>query len=443
MPISKDQVLVPAPDTQETNYPGHHSTVLDTTRIHPENIVAHVEGKRWVVTYYARLMDKDDEAVGIMTNGAMILQQYREIEDFVLKVQDALTPSWDDKTSSFTYTGSSCTLPATIVPRPGDMFVADIGVNRKGVFQVLSFDRLSVMLQSSYRITYNWVGDQSSDTYKTTLESVVDRAVFVEDHLEYGKVPVVSKSDYETLLKLGTLRQQSIQWYFDTFYDKYCKTIMVPKQEVRTFDPYLANFCLSTLGQHDDVVLQNMQHYPMLCERRMSSSSVLDRILNPTDISPHQVTTQFGTLSSALFSGQARLRGLITTNIRRLVYPRNPPYTVNMDHDVLPSAQDSLVYPEQPNNVVYTELVPDPSGLINLPLILPVSDAAYIFSESLYAGTALSQLELLVWKHFKGENPDPNMLKKLYDSSPNWGIIELFYYMPVLCYLTKQQTGTL
>ena len=116
--------------------PDKNQSVFIDTRYQPlSSLLKYTQGAIWTVNYYSQYHDRDNATYAQDPGQSPIYQQFRKIERLELRVESPLNQQQDQESKGFSVKGSAY-LPLSIIPNAGDMFTADVGDGREGVFQI-------------------------------------------------------------------------------------------------------------------------------------------------------------------------------------------------------------------------------------------------------------------------------------------------------------------
>ena len=172
----------------------HKSVVVDTKYTPLSNLIVHVEGAKWKVDYYKQVLDRDSSLAGHNPTKQAPYQQYHCIHEYILKVSSPLSTTQEDETKAMRVTGSATCYPP-LVANVGDMFVADIGDGRSGIFQITNSEKKSIFKESVYEINYALVDYATGDRLNDLNKKVVKDSYFLMDYLEHGQNPLLSNEE--------------------------------------------------------------------------------------------------------------------------------------------------------------------------------------------------------------------------------------------------------
>ena len=248
-------ILNPTPvETKQVEKTGHavspkvKSNVVDTRYQPHKSLLTYVEGASWQVNYYSQILGGDDEVSDLQLSQEAPYQQYRRIKNLELKVTSELSDSQDAQTRTWEVNGEA-TVYAGVIPNIGDIFIADIGDGKEGVFTILTSEKKSRLHDSVYGITYK-LRTEMNAVHKRDLDSkVVLEQVFVKHNLQHNKTATLVTSEFEQLAKIEVSYKQLIAHYFRDFFNIEYQTLLVPDQPLRLYDPFLVSGLLSSIDQ--------------------------------------------------------------------------------------------------------------------------------------------------------------------------------------------------
>lgn len=450
MPLISDKnsrLTVPTePSAPPPPIPTHsaplNTTFVDTLQTPRDELLSYISGSRWIVTYYSQILAADSGLSGEQLSENPVYQSYTKVLDMEMRVQQPLTPSQNTETNVMEYVGSSLLYPS-IIPNVGDMFVADTGQGRLGVFRVRTTEKRSIFKQACYEITYgldNDAGDKQADLEQKTVKTLY----FRRDFLTYGQNPLVLESDNAALLNLEKAQSDLLRQYFNRFFSTEYQTLIVPGQDKVIYDHFLVNFLLDNFSTKDVPELQKVRRLNVEDDRNMSSKN-LWTALSSRDITDLNIGfTRYGLVMSSSFSVDPIFNGVRYSGIHRLIYPRDP--VLGADYSQFNQSKtlvpETLTPSEEPEGflnrmVRAANMTALPSDLGDM--IYPVTvDDYYVLSSHFYAkDEQQSVLETLVWGYFDNQAQDYSQLLETARGYYVWGALEQFYYVPVLLLLIR------
>lgn len=429
------------PNLTDERYKG---VAVDTRYTPRKSLITHIAGFRWVIEYYSQYIGKDDEVASQEVNRPSVYQQYLCIHDLEVRVQDPLTSSQDSTSNEFTYTGSAL-MYVSQVPNKGDMFIADIGDGRQGLFTVTETTQNSIFRDSTYAIEYSLVNYLSEELHNDLKIKTVKEVWFKKDFFAMGRNPFLIKEEAmfaeEIMKSLETMPRE----YLSQFYNQEHSTLIIPDQPNDTYDAFLTKYISKTMSLDD--------HPHMLY---LKTLNVQDP---PFD--------QMKTFWDALFEMQPRMMNVVSP-VMKMFYA-NKGYQVTNFSSFRLSGIDYLYYhrdvashiANQVDNI-QIEASPEQNFLIPqdlftalpvdmlqglpytitspMPLIKKVlDDEYYVFSEAFYREDyeEMSVLEMLTWDGLHNKPISFTMLGHLLKQYYYWPNLEKYYYMPVLMFLMR------
>lgn len=449
MPIMDRKQTAPAVETPSPlkTTPASYQGVTVDTRYQPtDTIVTFVEGAQWTVNYYSQVLAADSQLSGQQPNLPSVLQQYRLVRDFVLKVTSPLSTDQNPESGSLTITGSALVLPS-VIPNVGDMFLADIGDGREAIFQVNTSTRKSHYKETVHEISYTLI-NYSTDELRGDLNSkVLETFVFVRDYLLYGQNPVILSQDWESLLQLKFRYKEIVEQYFHEHFSREYSTLLVSGQEGSVYDHFLTTALLSVVETTDGVDIRRVRRLNVDGDDVMKSTTLWDVLVKRQRRLLKHAIRQVGVVSPRLFTHDPHMEGIYHSRINYLVYPKNPVLSVDYQRTGQQKLLEDYTF-VNPASPLSTVELPLTDGLIYNPAPLhaaPMTDSYYVLSEAFYTGDKpnMTQLERLVVDYLDGKPLDTKLLVTLCDSSHAWGALERTYLIPVILILVKVATRSI
>lgn len=457
MPILNPVPPKPGP-TKNTGHavaPVVKSNVVDTRYKPQKSLMAYVEGASWKANYYSQILGKDDEVSDLQLSQEAPYQQYRLIKHLELKVTSELSDTQDTSNRNWEVTGEA-TVYAGVIPNAGDVFIADIGDGREGVFTVLVTEKKSRLNDTVYTISYK-MRAELDDVYRRDLESkVVVEQVFVKTNLQHNHAAVLVTSEYEQLAQIEAGYKQLVAHYFRDFFNIEHQTLLVPDQGEKLYDHFLAAGLLSTVDQTEHpliyrIKLLNLDQDPAFKEVNLWTCLTQNNFDLLT-----MAFYQVGVASRLQFNEHPQFNGFYYSGIDNIVYPADKAQlkvtdmsgcSGNYKDPLLPdrivggnSRSNNLAKVLQQSRDLNGFIQKASSAVNELPLIHPVTiDDYYVLSEAFYFNITgkLSVLEKVTLDTLKGDVVDKADLLRLVVNAKTWPNVERFYYIPLLLILIK------
>lgn len=429
------------------------------TRFDPVgSLLQYAEGKPWTVRYYQRILGESDELMPQATNVAAPFQQYKRINNMVLRATQALSDSQDPVSKQMKTEGEGVTFPS-FIPNAGDMFLAQLNDGREGVFTVTESIKKTHMKEAQYQIRYEMKG--FPDTFGSTLadleEKTVESYTYVSDYLTFGRNPLLLDKVYAALIDLKTLRYELVDYFFQECFSNEHQTLMVPNQQFPTYDPFMVQFVQNIIGTDEHHYMGRLRKPNVDQQLVTRHPTVWDSICNGNPRTLRNAVHRARLLDSNWFRNQPLLSGIYWTGIKRVVFPFNARTDVDQPYyptcDLPPLVGQVLMAQGNRRWNTLDRLAASPADGLTLPQLqgeqssgtveqnLPdyvrvTDDDYYVFSERFYTQLRpASRLEGLVLQYLRGESLDTQVLHTLASAAPQWPNVERFYYLPMLVFL--------
>lgn len=440
-PEAESPVIPNLPKITEQTFSG---VVVDTKYVPLSSLLTYIEGAAWTVTYYSQVLDKDNDirAQDIELSG--IYQQYTEINGMELKVTNVLQSSQDQSTNRMTVTGSANVYPF-IIPNVGDMFAADVGDGREGIFRITTSEKKSLLKESIYFIEYSLLYYSDIDVVrrKDLVTKSINSYFYVKDFLLHGQNPLLISEDFNAYEDLVSLYSEIAQNYFNSFFSNEYKTLILPGQTSIVYDHFLTEAVLTILNTRDVPQLMHIRKMNVDDDDYLKQPQLWKALVN-RDLSLLDLSNKtMGLVSTRSFFNDPMLNGIRFSGINYIVYPSRPERLMNSGNQKQSKTLAiSVITKVTSRSVSLTKLVQDKQLDINSNFVVNIKpvlfDAQYVFSNSFYTtGVDKSLIEILTLDYLNHKAINPVTLFKLVKEYKNWGALEQFYYLPVVLILIK------
>lgn len=448
MPVFNPKPTAPPPVVDAPTRalaPENNNIVVDSRYTPLHSLLTQIEGTPWAIDYYSQVIDKDTAVAGQQINRLGINQQYRLIQNFELRVTTPLNGSQDGETNAMVLTGTANVFPS-LIPNAGDMFLGDIGDGRLGVFQVTDAKRMSMLKDTVHEINYQWVAYATDERFADLEKKVVKREVFVLDHMFQDKFPFVAVEEFEARSKLMRLYQELVPMYFQTFWDNEFTTLMVPDQDLPTYDPLLVNAILRIVNTRDCPEVIKTRQLNCDGDYALDAVSIWTALLERSELQLQRVFTRAATCSARAFPRVAFFESICQSGVQYVVYPIDPERSILAKKLTHRKALAHSVVRPQYDDVADLFPVTALSGLDGVAAGATMPDIPracltdyYVFPESFYSDRPIfqSRLENLVHDYLERKSIDPAVLLKLATHYPNWMPLDQFYYGPIVMLLIR------
>lgn len=387
---------------------------VDTKYIPRRMLLTHIEGFKWVVEYYSQFLGQDTELAPLQLGRPEVYQQYLRIKSFEMRVQSPLQQAQDSSNKEFTYTGSAAVFPG-ITPNKGDMFVADIGDGRLGLFTVTEVEQKSILRDTSYVIEYG-LKDYLTEVYRNELNSkTVKEVTFVKDFYLYGKNPLLVNSEKENYDNVKQYLSDFSEMFYGLFYSTEYSTLLRPSDTETTYDPYIAEFVMKLVSVDVHSRYRNVRSLNWDRGDVHQHATVLDALLPKKPSILTYAHKHYELARTSSFPGHPLLGTLRYSGVARCVKAFTQSETVMPITDL-------------PDEVEITTLDP---------VYEQGSFDTYLFSPAFYQRVygSMSQLELLTYRYLNDKPIVLPDLLRLCGQVTTLNLIDKFYTIPILLLL--------
>jgi hypothetical protein len=431
---------------------------VDTEYTPSSALLTWVEGSNWTVDYFSQILGADSEPTPQALDRSVTYQSYRRVKGMHLKVTSPLGFSQDPTIRTMEVRGSGITYPF-LVPNKGDMFVADIGDGRVGVFTVTLATRATILRDSVYNVEYVMVSELTNERLADLERKSLETYHYSHASLVSGCGPFVTAQELTRSDRYQTLFRQLVQRYLSDFFSPEHSTLLVPDQLKKTYDHFATKAVLQVLDSRLDQRIRRIRELNVTAEPVMSQPTFWDALVRLDTSLLYGATRQAFLLSTNHFKGRPTLQALGYTGIPRVVFPEDVSTDVDSqyDHDdsrVMTGIPFREGRPRRPlpgapltqaeRNLRYFQPTPPLDGVDpwRLPPDLhPVAiDPYYVLSAAFYNEDKANQskLEMLVWQALKREAMNLEQFDSLLEQVLDWDNLERFYYYPILFILLKR-----
>lgn len=437
-PSVSEQNAEPTKEPVEVNN-GYQSATVDTKKQPLQTLLTNIEGYSWTVDYYSQILGHDDGPQPQSLTLDASLQQYHNVKDFEIRVNDPLTYEYTKDRQSNYLEGGGYIYPGGLVPSRGDMFVADVGNGREGIFTLLDVTPMSYMLEKCYEISYRLMDLKTKDRLDDLTEKTVKVSYFVKDFLMHGQNPVLSGNTVSLKKQLDGHGFSLLDHFLTDFAVNEQRFLLVPGQDRPTYDHFVNTFLMSFLNTSQNDKMR-MLNYPSLKEvQAMQVTTVWDLLISqqPVDTKAMgaRLEKQMAITDTWTIKNTPSFGSLYYSSVHRLVWPFGASESVSTH---LLESGDEL-YLEAP----YVD--PEVSEEQRRYVYAVTTDEHYVFSQAFYEGDRenQSQLEHLTTQMLAREKISEKRLVELCDRAYGWQPMERFYYIPVLLVLIQYAVRSL
>lgn len=444
--VTTEPTIVNAPITSIRTASLSNKPIAVDNRLTPRmNLITSAEGSSWTIDYYSQVLNVNSQLSGQQSTISATNQQYTKINNLVVKVTSPLSSSQDDETKAITVTGTAI-VPSFMLPNDNDMFTADIGGGTRAIFSITNTVKLSMFEQAAYEVTYT-LNSQEENKFLDLEAKVVKEDFYHDNFIALGKNPIVASSKHSILLELGQTYNTLLKQYFKKFYSSEFKTILLPGQTQSIYDHFLVDFLLSQFNTWDTNEIRYVNKLNVDDDTVMSCDSVWTALKNKDVSYLNTSFKRFGLVSTVTFSNIPVAHGIRYTGVRRAIYPIDP--VLNVDGTLhnntklvnIESLIEATAQPGELNEMakaINLRMFPKTVKPLTVPIKLVTEDDYYVFTESFYNKTNLmSALESIVYDYLENKSIDSEQLINTAKLYSKWGLLEQFYYCPILMLLMK------
>ena len=434
--------------------PNQQNATVDTAYVPRASLLQYVDGSSWEVTYYSQVLGADQEPGPWSMDRSATDQQYVRISNMELKVTSPLAPSEEQAGRNFDVVGTATVYP-THKPNVGDMFVADIGDGRAGVFAITEVTRKTYLKDSYAEVSYGLVNYLKPEIESDLNRKTIKRTVFYKEFLQWGQNPQLLEGEFADLQRMQRLYADLVNFYFKDFFSLQYRTLLVPNQLGPTYDPFVTSAYQDWVST-DEVPAMTTLRKPVVTANRNADSYTLWSALERMNAGYLGAAIQkMRLLDTKAFAGMPEISSIYYTGIQYVACPLDARTDVDAPYDsaaacfsgtsLLASTglrwKDLMRYLPSSNLDGFFADAPTSE----LPDIVPVTiDEYYVLSEKFYRpnGPMASKLEVLAKQGLNQEPIDKVTLLSLAENCMKWPNLERFYYMPILFALMKVATRT-
>jgi hypothetical protein len=438
-PTAQNPVPLPIMASEDPKFQG---VAVDNRYTPRAALLTHLAGYAWTVDYFSQVIGTDSGLGGQRPTSGPVNQQYKKIEGLVMKVTQPLALTQDPATKQMNYTGRA--LMSGVVPNEGDMFKAEITGGAQASFRVLSSEKKSVYKEAAFEISYE-VGTEDP-VYLADLENkVVESLIWRSDLLIYGESPVILKEHDALLDDASNVVRALVRQYFTRFFSREYGTISLPEQTLPTYDPFLAKFITQMLTSDDCPEMIQMTVLNVRDDRVFEQNNLWKALAYQDEQYLSGGFTKAGVTEVWRFEVNPFFSGIKYSGMLLTVYPKDPTLgIIGVDStNVKDLSEEYFLVPSTGGNTAMFEdqntgALPSADASPIPGLYRVTFDDYYVLSANFYNQTSTqSTLEVMVRKHLKRESIDLEALIKTAKVFDQWGLVEQFYYVPILLALLR------
>lgn len=432
---------------------GYKGVTVDTKSIPFDVLTTYLAGQAWNVDYYEAIVGKDDALAFFQPDLPAAWQSYKCYRGLELKSDGDLQSSPVGDTKDMTLTGSSKVYPV-LVPKEGDFFIADIGDGREGLFSITSSRRLSHYNSSPHSIDYTLSYLTDAEIKAKIDAKTIETVFFKKDWMRRGLEPLVHEEDTEIINKLTDHNRRLMAVYFNDFYSRTFKSLLVPDQTLVTYDPFLVKFLKTILSTEEHPTIRHIVEFNVSEDQAMYEFTLWNCLANMDFALLPMCVHEAGIADVNEFFSRPLYNSVYYSGVQAVVYPEMGQTNVDAGYDnpmpveLVRVTKGRARFRELDRLIRVNTLNMDPTlnpyegtGDEDVPAIRRITcDNYYVLSEAFYqqtGDTPLSKLEALTLAALKGDAIDIRELEKLCARANHWDNVERFYYIPILFVLLR------
>lgn len=414
------------------------SIVVDTKYTPLQSLIKYVEGAAWTVTYYGQVIDKHNDVRSQDPTQSPVYQSYSEIKQLEIRVSTTLSESQDTTTNTMVVTGAAVIMPF-MIPNVGDMFAADVGDGREGVFVVTNTEKKTILKDSVFEIEYTllYFSDNEPNRRQDLINKTVNSSNYVRDFIEHGQKPILIDEEFNAYKELHHAFETLSVYYMNKFFSNEFQTLIIPGQLNYCYDHFLTKAVLAILSVRDAPQVRYCRRLNLADHEYIKQPTVWDSLLKREETLLTILNKKMGLLSVKASDPNPFFDSIRFLGISYFVYPIEPDISANNPMDKPPfEAVDFIELPEQ-TGVSTMDKTFKVAG-IEVPIVKPVDTEYYILSQAFYDNTeGKSLLEVLIYDYLNKRAIPATTAMELVKQYHGWGVVERFYYIPMLLILIR------
>lgn len=420
------------------------SVIYDDNNVPLTSLIAFVEGAPWTIDYYAQVVSKHNDLREQDINQDPEYQQYQKFTNLEIRVDQALTSTFDETNSLTTVTGSGYVYPFMKVNR-GDQFVVETSDNKRSIFKITRIARRTYNRDSAWEIEYSLVAyvDDKPNLLADLEKKTIRTYFFSKERLIEGLQPFIKSSEYENVTNIRSVFDNVCLYYFKNIYSDRYNTLMIPGQEVAIYDSNLVQYLMKILSTDDAPEVRHVKVLPTDNDPYLAQPEFWQMLFERDYDMCSRCNDTMGLVSKAGFNYNTYLTGMRYSNLNYLVYPDNPDVSLNirLAEEAKPIAMQTIIQTDPFKNQQYSDVdntYVDGSNTYDI-IHEVLSDNKYVLSAAFYGNTdTMSLLEVLTRDYMQHKSIDLNKLYAICNVFKKWKRLEQYYYGPILLTLLAE-----
>lgn len=215
------------------------------------SFLSNVSGSPMLVEYYRQVLGESEAPFTLQPESIETYQSYTRIKGMIIKIDGDKSPSFDDETGVMSEQGVAFVM-ADLAPIIFDVFIADIGDGKTGLFHISTPPRIrNLTADKVYEVDFKIIAIMNQRIEDNLTIKVVEDLVYSKDSAIRGGNAVISSTDYYDNKELMKFETNITQFMMQNFYFPAERTIILPPVDeddtLLCYDPYLAQFLQYTI----------------------------------------------------------------------------------------------------------------------------------------------------------------------------------------------------
>jgi len=371
-----------------------------------EPVRAFIQGHKWKVTYFHRLINEMVQVTEYDPNLDPTLQDYIRIDNLTLYLQEPLPEGIGDDLKG------EAIIDIDFIPNPNDLFIAKLIDGKNVIFTIESVERFNYNNDNMFKISFMLYGEYENledPLIKKLLESTTEELIYNDEYRQTHTQPLYKKEDFVEREEIFRRIEKMVNLFQETFIIPDHEFYLTYENEHNNiiYDPEMENFIDKVIGYSNLSVELN------IVGLKSESLSILDYLIDS-----NQPT--------------GRIKEFCVEN-KPARFPINP-YLSSLSYSCIDYILELKGSGDYKDNGIINELYP----------YLP--DGRYIFRKEIYDVIKrddeidtenLTLFEQLVLSMILREPIEFDDLTELYENLHLLNEEHLFYYLPILLLLHK------
>lgn len=425
--------------TQPAGEPETYKHNYNNNQVLPVNsLISHIEGTDWAIDYYSQDLEEHNDLTNLDSSSSGAYQHYTKIINLEIKITQGLTHSFETKSNISLVEGQGYMLPY-IKPNIGDVFISKAGTHKAGLYTITNVERMSYEKKTAYLIAYRLVGvDTQLDEQLPLLESKVVRTYhFHRERLIEGQSPLLLTNESNQLKEIHRDLRESILYYFKSFFSLDDLSLVIPIKGNKIYDDYLVQYLLKVIELDECPERYRLSQLDYEKTPDLNEETIWSVLLKRDfDLLPH-INHSMNFTPINQFKPVTALRSIFYTDINYVVSPTVSLYgNLSLGREIDLIGEDLIV----DSKTTTTNLTAiEQNGGKTLPLI-PTLDfsVSYVLPLDFYQNDNYSSvLEKTIREYLLKQPTSINHFHALIKQYRYWGLIEQYYFLPILFIIGK------